>query len=159
MALAPALRGGRGLKRDTPPAQQCRRLHLAPALRGGRGLKHALRADPFWQEAVLAPALRGGRGLKLDVLRLRGRDHPAGSRPSGRERIETRRSWERRRRRRLAPALRGGRGLKRVVPTRLPTCSPLAPALRGGRGLKRADRRGWRIDRLRWLPPFGAGED
>ena len=60
--VAPTLRGGRGLKRDSPGLHDTLRF-VAPTLRGGRGLK--LLVKVFNLVAVfVAPTLRGGRGLK-----------------------------------------------------------------------------------------------
>src|SRR5581483_12047350 len=132
--VAPALRGGRGLKRGPvygrPGGQR-----VAPALRGGRGLKPQELLGVCRAVQLVAPALRGGRGLKLNWLERGTNEAAGGSRPSGRERIETcsgrESGWRRR---------RGSRpsGRERIETGFQPQFRRL---LHG------------------WLPPFGAGED
>src|SRR5581483_2162901 len=111
------------------------RLPVAPALRGGRGLTRRSNAQGDRRDRPVAPALRGGRGLKLaNRFPLPGVVQ-CGSRPSGRERIET------------------------AIWILLHVCSTqVAPALRGGRGLK-LKVEGHFYNSPLWLPPFGAGED
>src|SRR5581483_2432855 len=140
LLVAPALRGGRGLKQlmtsakgsglsaggsrpsgrerietffTAPYVDNCR---VAPALRGGRGLKRDRVVYTLIGCLAVAPALRGGRGLKQN------RNAAAGYYCAY-----------------VAPALRGGRGLKPECPASRPPCQNVAPALRGGRGLKQQD--------------------
>src|SRR5581483_10091048 len=123
---------GRGLKRYRQARQRLRD-GVAPALRGGRGLKPIIQ-HTTGSGRVVAPALRGGRGLKREAGNNWRERLGCGSRPSGRERIETEAAALAGDARRVAPALRGGRGLK---PGMIATGDPLF---------------------LAWLPPFGAGE-
>ena len=62
------------------------------------------------------------------------------SRPSGWERIETRKGVARRYDSMVAPGLRAGRGLKRLRPSILVWWIGVAPGLRAGRGLKQHPR-------------------
>src|SRR5581483_8073446 len=132
-----ALRGGRGLKLSPGRLPVTRLSVVAPALRGGRGLKH-IGGRCQRSRVRVAPALRGGRGLKPPLDRPQSQVGYRGSRPSGRERIETfsrraaacfRRSW--------LPPFGAGEDLNIFTHFPVRLCLRVAPALRGGRGLKR----------------------
>src|SRR5581483_1398788 len=84
-----------------------------------------------------------------------------GSRPSGRERIETANPMPGY----VLQPSRGSRpsGRERIETSNWRKCylspSRVAPALRGGRGLKRLAAHLSILRIVMWLPPFGAGED
>ena len=132
--IAPALRGGRGLKltqnrgKGNPDV-------IAPALRGGRGLKPDDRHN--WKNlGTIAPALRGGRGLKLHRPTISGSRAADSARPPGRARIETtpqtaeKPSWWNSARPPGRARIETAKRIGKQAPLQI------APALRGGRGLK-----------------------
>ena len=86
--VAPAPRGGRGLKRRHSGA--FRRPWGSSACPSGRARIETFITGGLIQVESVAPAPRGGRGLKQQPLPLLGENYP------------------------VAPAPRGGRGLKRV---------------------------------------------
>ncbi len=160
--VAPALRGGRGLKladfqRGARPVDSSARppgrarietacqpfLELAQrrsARPPGRARIETIRRATSLRNCPVAPALRGGRGLKPDVGRshvIRSQVAPAlrGGRGLKQIALGTLAKIER-----VAPALRGGRGLKHHFPLHRVQVFPVAPALRGGRGLKHIER-------------------